>query len=107
MKLIVDMIYEGGLGWMRYSVSDTAKYGDLTAGRRVVDGRVRETMKALLSDIRDGSFARDWILENQTGRPRMKKWAKNEAAHPIEEVGRALRTMMPWMDAKSPPRTGA
>ena len=103
MKLIVDMIYEGGIGWMRYSVSDTAKYGDLTAGKKVIDDRVRQTMKELLSDVRDGSFAKDWILENQCGRPRMKKWMEREQAHSIEAVGKELRAMMPWMDAKSAP----
>ena len=103
MKLIVDMIYEGGIGWMRYSVSDTAKYGDLTAGKKVIDERVRQTMKELLADVRDGSFAKDWILENQCGRPRMKKWMEQEKAHPIEAVGKELRAMMPWMDAKSAP----
>ncbi len=103
MKLIVDMIYEGGIGWMRYSVSDTAKYGDLTAGKRVIDERVRQTMKELLADVRDGSFAKDWILENQCGRPRMKKWMEREQAHSIEAVGKELRAMMPWMDAKSAP----
>ncbi|NLA90216.1 MAG: ketol-acid reductoisomerase [Synergistaceae bacterium] len=103
MKLIVDLMYEGGLGLMRYSVSDTAKYGDLTAGKRVIDSRVRETMKELLEEVKDGSFAKDWILENQCGRPRMKKWMQHEASHPIEEVGKKLRDMMPWMDAKSAP----
>ncbi len=103
MKLIVDMMYEGGIGWMRYSVSDTAKYGDLTAGKKVVDGHVRQTMKELLDNVRDGSFAKDWILENQCGRPRMKKWMEQEKAHPIEAVGKELRAMMPWMDAKSAP----
>ncbi|MGI6253244.1 MAG: ketol-acid reductoisomerase [Aminivibrio sp.] len=103
MKLIVDLMYEGGMGWMRYSVSDTAKYGDLTAGKRVIDSRVRETMKELLEEVKDGSFAKDWILENQCGRPRMKKWMQHEASHPIEEVGKKLRDMMPWMDAKSAP----
>ncbi len=103
MKLIVDLMYEGGMGWMRYSVSDTAKYGDLTAGKRVIDCRVRETMKELLAEVKDGSFAKDWILENQCGRPRMKKWMQQEASHPIEAVGKELRAMMPWMDAKSAP----
>jgi ketol-acid reductoisomerase len=90
MKLIVDLMYEGGMGWMRYSVSDTAKYGDLTAGKRVIDDHVRENMKKLLEEVKDGSFAKDWILENQSG-------------HPIEAVGKELRAMMPWMDAKSAP----
>lgn len=103
MKLIVDMLYEGGMGWMRYSVSDTAKYGDLTAGKKVVDSHTRQVMKEILENIVDGSFTKDWILENQTGRARMKKWMEREAAHPIEKVGKELRTMMPWMDAKSAP----
>ena len=103
MKLIVDLMYEGGMGWMRYSVSDTAKYGDLTAGKKVIDGHVRQRMKELLDDVQDGSFAKDWILENQCGRPRMKKWLDRENEHPIEAVGRELRGMMPWMDAKSAP----
>lgn len=103
MKLIVDLMYEGGMGWMRYSVSDTAKYGDLTAGKKVIDGHVRQKMKELLDDVQDGSFAKDWILENQCGRPRMKKWLDRENEHPIEAVGRELRGMMPWMDAKSAP----
>ena len=103
MKLIVDLMYEGGMGWMRYSVSDTAKYGDLTAGKKVIDGHVRRTMKELLDNVQDGSFAKDWILENQCGRPRMKKWMEQEKAHPIEAVGKELRAMMPWMDAKSAP----
>ncbi|MFA7621720.1 MAG: ketol-acid reductoisomerase [Aminobacteriaceae bacterium] len=103
MKLIVDLMYEGGIGWMRYSVSDTAKYGDLTAGKKVIDSRVRETMKELLERVQDGSFAKDWMLENQCGRPRMKKWMERERAHQIEEVGKELRAMMPWMDAKSAP----
>jgi ketol-acid reductoisomerase len=103
LKLIVDMIFEGGLSWMRYSVSDTAKYGDLVAGRKVVDERVRASMKELLAAIQDGSFAKDWILENQAGRPRMKKWVKNERGQLIETVGRDLRSMMPWMESKEAP----
>ncbi|MDR1943426.1 MAG: ketol-acid reductoisomerase [Synergistaceae bacterium] len=103
MKLIVDMIFEGGLSWMRYSVSDTAKYGDSVAGRRVIDDNARWTMKQLLSEIQDGTFAKDWILENQAGRPRMKKWVKAEREHLIEQVGKDLRGMMPWLDKKEAP----
>ncbi|HCL80349.1 MAG TPA: ketol-acid reductoisomerase [Synergistaceae bacterium] len=103
MKLIVDLMYEGGLSWMRYSVSDTAKYGDLTAGKKIVDEHTRSAMKELLAKVQDGSFAKDWILENQCGRPRLKKWMQTEKAHPIEAVGKELRSMMPWMDAKSAP----
>ena len=76
LKLIVDMVFEGGLSWMRYSVSDTAKYGDMIAGPRVIGEESKKAMKQLLTEIQDGTFARDWILENQTGRPRMKKWAR-------------------------------
>ncbi|HPP38252.1 MAG TPA: ketol-acid reductoisomerase [Thermosynergistes sp.] len=103
LKLIVDMMAEGGLTWMRYSVSDTAKYGDLTAGPRVIDEHVRSTMKQLLKAVQDGTFAKDWILENLSGRPRMKKWVKSEREHQIEQVGRSLRSMMTWMEAKEAP----
>ena len=104
MKLIVDMIFEGGMSWMRYSISDTAKYGDMTAGPRVVGEESRKAMKQLLKEIQDGTFARDWILENQTGRPRMKKWAKAAQEAPHEAVGRELRKMMPWMEQKEVPK---
>jgi len=103
MKLIVDMIFEGGLSWMRYSVSDTANYGDMCTGSRVVDERSRERMREALARIQDGSFAKDWILENQTGRPRLGRWMKQEQQHPIELVGAKLRDMMPWLDAKRVP----
>lgn len=103
LKLIVDMMYEGGLGWMRYSISDTAKYGDLVAGVRVVDDEVRESMKKLLKEIQDGTFAKDWIMENLCGRPRMKKWVEAEGNHLIEKVGQELRDMMPWMESKQAP----
>ena len=101
MKLIVDMIFEG---WMRYSISDTAKYGDMTAGPRVIGEESRKAMKQLLTEIQDGTFARDWILENQTGRPRMKKWAKAAQEAPCEAVGKELRKMMPWMEQKEVPK---
>jgi len=97
------MMAEGGLTWMRYSVSDTAKYGDLTAGPRVIDEHVRSTMKELLASVQDGTFAKDWILENLSGRPRMKKWVKSEREHQIEQVGKKLRSMMTWMEAKEAP----
>ena len=103
LKLIVDMMAEGGLTWMRYSVSDTAKYGDLTAGPRVIDEHVRSTMKELLASVQDGTFAKDWILENLSGRPRMKKSVKIEREHQIEQVGKKLRSMMTWMEAKEAP----
>ncbi len=94
LKLIVDLIYDGGLARMHQYVSDTAKYGDLTQGSRVVDGRVRETMKQLLAEIQDGSFAREWVSEVHAGMPRFKSMLARELEHPIEQVGRKLRAMM-------------
>jgi ketol-acid reductoisomerase len=103
VKLIVDLIFEGGLTWMRYSVSDTAKYGDEVSGKRVVDDHTKTTMKKILDEIQDGTFAKDWILENRAGRPRMKKWVSAERDQLIENVGRNLRGMMPWLDKKEAP----
>jgi ketol-acid reductoisomerase len=101
LKLIVDMMYEGGLGWMRHSISDTAEYGDYTRGPRIVNEAVRAEMKKILRDIQTGVFAREWILENQAGRPVFDKLREEGRAHPIEEVGRRLREMMSWLrDAK-------
>ena len=97
LKLIVDLIYEGGLGQMRWSVSDTATFGDLTVGPKVVGAPVRAAMAECLADIQSGRFARDWILENQTGRPVYAALAMREADHPIETVGRQLRGMMSWL----------
>lgn len=97
MKLIVDLIYEGGFSYMRYSVSDTAEYGDYSRGRRVIDAHVRATMKHILEEVQDGTFAREWVLENQAGRPSFSARRRQEQAHPIEEVGRRLRAMMPWL----------
>jgi ketol-acid reductoisomerase len=88
---------------MRYSVSDTAKYGDSVAGKRIIDENTRRTMKQLLSEIQDGTFAKDWILDNQAGRPRMKKWVQREHDQLIEKVGHDLRGMMPWLDKKEAP----
>ncbi|MDR1650029.1 MAG: ketol-acid reductoisomerase [Synergistaceae bacterium] len=103
MKLIVDLVFEGGLSWMRYSISDTAKYGDSVSGKRVIDEHARETMKKLLGEIQDGSFAKDWILENTAGRPCMKKWIAGERGQLIERVGKDLRGMMPWLKQKEAP----
>jgi ketol-acid reductoisomerase len=82
---------------MRYSVSDTAEYGDYTRGPRVIDGRVKETMREILAEIQSGRFAREWILENQAGRPSFYAMRRAEANHPLEVVGRQLRAMMPWL----------
>ncbi len=97
MKLIVDLIYEGGISRMRYSISDTAEYGDLTRGRRVIDGRVRQTMKEILEDVRSGKFAREWILENQAGRPMYRARRQQDMDHLIEKVGQQVRGMMKWI----------
>ena len=100
LKLIVDLIYEGGLSYMRYSVSDTAEYGDYYAGPKVITQETRQTMKKLLRDIQDGSFAKTWILENVAGRPFFNARKKEEANHLIEKVGKELRAMMPWIKPK-------
>jgi len=100
LKLIVDLFYVGGMKYMRYSVSDTAEYGDYSRGPRVIDEHVRETMRQILSEIQDGSFAREWILENQAGRPGFMALRRQNAEHPIEKVGAELRAMMPWLKNK-------
>ncbi len=97
LKLIVDLLYEGGLEYMRYSISDTAEYGDYRSGERVVDESVRARMREVLAEIQDGRFARDWILENQANRPAFNAMRRRQAEHPIEEVGRELRAQMPWL----------
>jgi ketol-acid reductoisomerase len=101
LKLIVDLMYEGGLAWMRHSISDTAEYGDYTRGPRVVTEQTKEEMRKILREIQGGHFAKEFILENQVGRPTFDKYREAEAAHPIEDVGRRLRDMMSWIrDAK-------
>jgi ketol-acid reductoisomerase len=97
LKLIVDLIYRGGLSYMRYSVSDTAEYGDYSRGPRVIDDMVKDEMRQILAEIQDGSFATEWILENQAGRPSFNALKRIEAEHPIEIVGKELRDMMPWL----------
>ncbi len=99
LKLIVDLIYQGGLSYMRYSVSDTAEYGDYTRGPRVIDDLVKDEMRQILAEIQSGSFAREWILENQAGRPVYNALKRMEAEHEIEVVGKRLRSMMPWLKA--------
>ncbi len=98
LKLIVDLMYEGGMAGMRYSVSDTAEWGDFVTGPRIVDARVKEEMKAVLKDIQDGKFAQGWIIENQTNRPVYTAIKTRENEHLIEKVGRELRAMMPFIN---------
>jgi ketol-acid reductoisomerase len=97
VKLIVDLIYEGGISNMRYSISNTAEYGDMTRGKRVVGTPAREAMKQILADIQSGKFANEWIAEYRAGLPNFKKLRKEGAEHPVEEVGRKLRAFMPWL----------
>ena len=97
LKLIVDLLYQGGMEYMRYSVSDTAEYGDYSRGPRVIDEHVKENMKKVLAAIQDGSFAREWIAENDEGRPRFNRLRSENAEHPIEAVGKELRGMMTFL----------
>jgi ketol-acid reductoisomerase len=97
LKLIVDLFYEGGLARMRYSVSDTAEYGDYSRGPYIVDEGVKARMREALTAVQDGTFAREWILENAAGRPSFNAHRRRQAAHPIEAVGRELRAMMSWL----------
>jgi len=98
LKLIVDLIYEGGIARQRYSCSDTAEYGDYTRGPRVVDARTKAEMKKILGEIQDGTFANEWIAEDDNGRPNFTKLREEGANHPIEVVGKQLRGMMSWVD---------
>lgn len=97
LKLIVDLIYEGGITYMRYSISDTAEYGDLVAGKRVITDETRAEMRRILADVQSGRFARDWVLENKAGRPMYHAMRDREQNHLIEQVGRELRAMMPFI----------
>jgi len=100
VKLIVDLIYEGGIANMRYSISNTAEYGDMTRGPRIVTDETKAEMRRILTDIQSGEFAKEFILENQAGAPRMKALRRLAQEHPIEEVGERLREMMPWIREK-------
>ncbi len=97
VKLIVDLIYEGGIANMRYSISNTAEYGDLSRGPRLIDASVKARMKEILGEIQSGQFAREWVLENVSGQTSFKAMRRRAAEHPIEEVGEKLRAMMPWI----------
>lgn len=100
MKLIVDLMYEGGLSYMRYSISDTAEYGDYSVGKRIVTEETRKEMKKVLAEIQDGTFAKNWLLENAVNRPSFYAKRKVEQQHQIEKVGKELRDMMPWVQSK-------
>ncbi len=100
MKLIVDLMNQGGLSYMRYSISDTAEFGDYTTGKRIITKETRQEMKKVLDEIQDGTFARKWILENQANRPSFNAMRRREQQHPIEKVGKKLRQMMPWLQNK-------
>ena len=97
VKLIVDLIYEGGISDMRYSISNTAEYGDMTRGKRVISKESREAMKKLLADIQSGKFANEWINEYRAGLPHFRELRKEAEHHPVEEVGHKLRSFMPWL----------
>jgi ketol-acid reductoisomerase len=97
VKLIVDLIYEGGIANMRYSISNTAEYGDYTRGSRIITQETKAEMKRVLNEIQSGQFTRDWMLENEVGQTSFKTVRAREAQHPIEEVGERLRAMMPWI----------
>lgn len=100
MKLIVDLMYQGGMAAMRYSISDTAEYGDYVTGTRIITDETKKEMKQVLTEIQDGTFAKKWLLENQVGRPTFNAMRRMEAEHPIEKVGKELREMMSWIDTK-------
>jgi len=100
LKLITDLMYMGGIAWMRYSISDTAEYGDLTRGDRIISDETKKEMKKILKEIQSGEFAGEWLLENIAGRPRFKALRKKGLEHPIEKVGAQLRSMMPWLKKK-------
>ncbi|NBX74794.1 MAG: ketol-acid reductoisomerase [Alphaproteobacteria bacterium] len=97
VKLIVDLIYEGGIANMRYSISNTAEYGDYTRGPRIITDHTKAEMKKILAEIQNGQFTRDWMLENKVGQASFKATRRRQAAHPIEQVGEKLRAMMPWI----------
>jgi ketol-acid reductoisomerase len=99
VKLIVDLIYEGGIASMNYSISDTAEYGEMTRGPRVITAATKAEMQKILAEIRSGDFAKEWIAENENGRPEFERMREQTAQHPIEQVGAELRAMMPWIAA--------
>jgi ketol-acid reductoisomerase len=104
VKLIVDLIYQGGLDYMRYSISNTAEYGDLTRGPRLINPAVKAEMKKILSEIQSGAFAKEWRAEYEGGMKNFKRLYEQDNTHPVEVTGRKLRKMMPWLKAKEPPK---
>jgi ketol-acid reductoisomerase len=104
VKLIVDLIYQGGLDYMRYSISNTAEYGDLTRGPRVVNAQTKAEMKKILAEITSGQFAKEWRAEYEGGMKNFKRLYEQDLAHPVEVTGKRLRKMMPWLKAKEPPK---
>ena len=100
LKLIVDLMYQGGLNYMRYSISNTAEYGDYTRGPRIITQQTKDEMSRILREIQDGRFAREWILENKANAPSFKALRRQERAHQVEQIGRRLRRLMSWIDAK-------
>jgi ketol-acid reductoisomerase len=100
LKLIVDLMYEKGISGMRYSISNTAEYGDLTRGRRIITEETRREMRTILAEIQNGEFAKEWLSENQVGRPRFNALERRDAEHKVEEVGKRLRGMMSWIDTE-------
>ncbi|NLA27175.1 MAG: ketol-acid reductoisomerase [Firmicutes bacterium] len=98
MKLIIDLIYEGGLSWMRHSISDTAQFGDYMVGKRIITAETRAEMRKVLSEVQSGEFAQRWIVENMTNRPVFNAIDRQEKEHPLEKVGKKLREMMPWLE---------
>ena len=107
LKLIVDLIYRGGLSYMRYSISDTAEHGDYSAGPRIITSKTREEMRKILSEIRDGSFAKTWVEENEKGSPNFLANRQREQTHPIEVLGPTLRAMMPFLQPVTAPGMAA
>ena len=100
LKLIVDLFYQGGLNYMRYSISNTAEYGDYTRGPRIITDETKAEMKKILDEIHDGQFAREWILENKANAPSFKALRRREREHEVEQVGHQLRRLMSWINAK-------
>jgi ketol-acid reductoisomerase len=104
VKLIVDLIYQGGLDYMRYSISNTAEWGDLKTGPRIITEQTKKEMKQVLKEIQDGTFAKGWRAEYEGGMKNFKALYEKDNSHPVEVTGRKLRKMMPWLKAKEPPK---